>query len=175
MVRVGTHALKIDGHQRLWDRLRTHQGHLGGNHPGGGNHRGSIFRKHIGYALINRDNWGPPISETWGRGNHAPKFVREVEFPLEKEVSSYIGKMPFLWIEIDDQPGPDCKRAYAERNAIALLSNGLNQSQPIDPPSEKWLGRWTKSEEIKSSGLWNVKHVFEDYDPLFLDYCESIL
>jgi hypothetical protein len=42
---------------------------------------------------------------------------------LELDVSTYIGAMPFLWIDVDDEPSPRSLRAYIERNSIALLSN----------------------------------------------------
>lgn len=52
VVRVGTHALASGSRTTLWNRLSQHQGV---RKSGGGNHRGSIFRLHVGTALINRD------------------------------------------------------------------------------------------------------------------------
>ena len=76
--------------------------------------------------------------------------------------------MPFLWLKVDDPPGPDSLRGYIERNAMGLLSN--YRRQPIiDPPSENWLGNWSDKIEIQESGLWNVNHVEEEYDPQFLE------
>ena len=48
VVRVGTHAVTATSKTTLWNRLHTHRGRAGG----GGNHRGSIFRRRIGEALI---------------------------------------------------------------------------------------------------------------------------
>ncbi|MGH9428328.1 MAG: hypothetical protein ACRD2L_18745 [Terriglobia bacterium] len=48
-------------------------------------------------------------------------------------VTHYISAMPFLWLQIDDKPGPNSMRGMIERNAIALLSNYAGN--PIDPPS----------------------------------------
>ena len=48
VVRVGTHALTATSNTTLWSRLKQHKG----SGHGGGNHRGSIFRAHIGTALI---------------------------------------------------------------------------------------------------------------------------
>lgn len=45
VVRVGTHALTATSQATLWGRLRQHRGHLAGLHPGGGNHRASVFRR----------------------------------------------------------------------------------------------------------------------------------
>src|SRR5262245_54763752 len=43
VVRVGTHGLR-PSKSTLWKRLAQHRGAVGGSMPGGGNHRGSIFR-----------------------------------------------------------------------------------------------------------------------------------
>lgn len=48
VVRIGTHALKAGSKTTLWKRLGQHRGSVGGSRPGGGNHRGSIFRLHVG-------------------------------------------------------------------------------------------------------------------------------
>jgi len=116
IVRVGTHALKAGSRTTLWNRLSQHRGSA---KTGGGNHRGSIFRLIIGTALVDLDGHTCP---TWGQGRSAPKDIREKEQPLEQLVSKTIGEMPFLWLEIADEPGPDSLRGYIERNTIALLS-----------------------------------------------------
>ena len=166
VVRIGTHALNTGSQTRLWKRLSQHQGTIKG---GGGNHRGSVFRHHVGTALINRDNWPTDQSQYWDKGHVAPKEIRQVEKPLERAVSSYIRDMPFLWLKVDDETGPNSMRGYIERNAIALLSNYHFPENPIDPPSTDWLGHRAKSEAITISGLWNVNHVTEMYYPSFLD------
>lgn len=175
VVRVGTHGLRKNGKANLWGRLRQHRGNVGGNNPGGGNHRGSVFRKHLGTALINRDNWSGGIADSWGVGSNASRNVRDIEVPLEREVSKHIGSMPFIWLEIDDAPGPDSLRGYIERNSIALLSNFHRGSYPIDSPSASWLGQWAKSFKVQQSGLWNSNHVDEFIDEKFLDVFKSLL
>jgi hypothetical protein len=92
--------------------------------------------------------------------------VRDVEADHERRVSEYLGRMRVFWLAVPDAPGPASARAYIERNAIALLSNQLG---PIDPPSMVWLGLHSDHAEIRGSGLWNLKHVREKYDPAFLD------
>lgn len=169
VVRVGTHALKARSKSTLWNRLRTHRGHVGGSNPGGGDHRRSVFRLHVGTALIDRDDWPQMVASNWGVGGSAGKPVRERERPLERAVSQHIRRMPFLWIGIEGVPGPASLRGYIERNAIALLSNYSFQDTPIDPPSDTWLGHWATSDYVQRSGLWNVNHVAETYDPGFLD------
>lgn len=168
VVRVGTHALTGWSRTTLWNRLMQHRGTVGGGLAGGGNHRGSVFRLHAGAALLNRDDdHSDRIRDTWGRGSNAPRPVREAEHRHEVAVSRYIGQMPLLWLSIPDPPGPDSDRGRIEAGAVALLS-GLG-TQPIDPPSSSWLGKWSDRQTIRHSGLWNVNHIGEDYDPGFLD------
>ena len=169
VTRVGTHALKACSKSTLWQRLSMHQGTIGGINPGGGNHRGSVFRLHVGTALINRDNWPSQVAGQWAVGSSAAREIRERERPLEQAVSDHIRAMPFLWLAVDDEPGPGSLRGYMERNAIALLSNCNPPQQPIDPPCAAWLGLHASHDAIHRSGLWNVTHVADRYDPEFPD------
>lgn len=47
-----------------------------------------------------------------------------------------------------------------------------SDGEEIDPRSAKWLGRHSPVDEIRESGLWNIDHVDEEYDPDFLDFLE---
>lgn len=169
ITRIGTHAVSEGSGTSLWNRLRTHRGNLSGSYEGGGNHRGSIFRKAVGEALINRDGLEEEFPH-WGVGNSAGRERRLEELELERRVSEYIGRLPFLWIEVDDDPGPGSDRAYIEQNAIALLSNYGKES--MDPRSDEWLGKQSPSRKIRRSSLWNADHVDESYHELFLDRLE---
>lgn len=167
VVRVGTHAVSANSRTTLWNRLHTHKGAS----TGGGNHRGSIFRKRVGEALLQVRGYPPGIGASWGIGNSAPRSTRLAEVPLERDVSAVIGAMPFLWLEVSDAPGTASDRAYFERNCIALLSN-LGK-EPIDRPSERWLGLHSPQETIRKSGLWNTNYVDDKYSPAFLDVLEK--
>ena len=169
IIRVGTHALTSSSRRTLWNRLSQHRGPA---KTGGGNHRGSIFRLLIGEALMGRNpGW---TVDTWGKGSSAPsREAVATEKELERQVSRVIGEMPFLWLEVDDLPGPQSRRGYIERNAIALLSSYSENA--VDPPSENWLGNHSPREKVKSSGLWNQKHVEENCDPRFLAKFESLV
>lgn len=173
VVRVGTHALRRGSRTTLWNRLSQHRGHLSGSFAGGGNHRGSIFRLHVGTALLDREpmTFPEPIHRTWAKGSTAPREVRLGEHILETAVSSYIGGMPILWIEVPDEPGPASHRGLIESNCIGLLSN-LGR-EPLDPASSKWLGRHAASPKIRGSGMWNVNHVEQDHEPAVLDLLDS--
>jgi hypothetical protein len=69
--------------------------------------------------------------------------------------------------------GPQSRRACIERKAIALVSN--HERAPLDPPSNAWLGHGCDRERIRSSGLWNWRHVDEQHDPASLDELESLM
>jgi len=166
VVRVGTHALTDTSKTKLWGRLRSHKG----QGSGGGNHRGSIFRKRIGQALLNRAaNLGEDLScLTWGEGSTAPLSIRNGEEFLETEVSKRVGD-----ISVDDAPGKASSRGLLERNCIALLSN--YQKIPLDPPSAGWLGLHSEIDTIRDSGLWNTDCVKEPYQPEFLGLLETFV
>jgi hypothetical protein len=155
VVRVGTHALTATSRRSLWPRLRAHRGTVGGRNPGGGNHRQSVFRLHVGTALILRDGDGE-AAPTWGVRSPAPPEVRAAERELERAVSRHIGAMSVVVVGVDDRHD----RALLERTSIALLSN--YDREPIDPPSERWLGHHADREAVRGSGLWNVNHVTDE-------------
>ncbi len=161
VVRVGTHMVSRGSRSTFWHRLHTHRG----SEDGRGNHRGSIFRLHIGKALMTRTD-GDIHVPTWGIGQAASAATRKKEKELEEKVSEYIGKMSFLWLNVPDDAGPGSDRAYIERNSIGLLSNCCD---PIDAPSSNWLGMFSPNEAIRNSGLWNVDHVQHRYDRRLLE------
>jgi len=174
VVRVGTHTLKLDSQTTLWDRLLAHRGYIGGKWPDGGNNRGSVFRYHVGCAILAKDRLEERYLK-WGVGSSASSEIRNQEYPIEKMVSQRIRAMPFLWLEVDDSPGPKSRRAYLERNLIALLSNygKLGTNEAIDPPSKKWLGNYSTNDKVRKSGLWNDHHVDEPWDSKCLEELEA--
>jgi hypothetical protein len=177
VVRVGTHALGIGSRSTLRQRLGQHRG---GN-LGRGNHRGSIFRLLVGQARLAQGS--VPSCPSWGVKSNAAKacaalgidrtMLVTAEAPVEQAVSRYIAAMPFLWLDIDDPPGPDSLRGFIERNAIALLSN--HERMPFDLASPDWLGHSSGRARVRSSGLWNQQHVEEAHDPIFLDALEELI
>lgn len=159
VVRVGTHAVSRGSRSTLGQRLRAHRGTLGG----GGNHRGSIFRLHVGSAI--RAKLGLDLP-TWGKGSTAPRQTRDFERDHEQRVSEVIRSMPVLWVDVEDEAGPDSQRSVIERGSIALLSNLFS---PLDAPSESWLGMHSPRDEIRRSGLWNLNYTHELPNPDFIN------
>jgi hypothetical protein len=165
VVRVGTHALKRGSRSTLRGRLRQHLG----TRPGGGNHRGSVFRLHVGAALLHRAGLELP---TWGVGGSTAPGVRLSEREYEQRVSRYIGELEVVTLEVLDEPGPASLRGYIERNAIALLAS---EGCRADPPSADWLGHASRRESVRASGLWNVRHVDDAVDGAFLAALEKLV
>jgi hypothetical protein len=171
VVRVGTHAVSVGSKTTLWNRLSAHRGTTGGQQAGGGNHRGSIFRLHVGQALLAPGGFDEQAAATWGIHASAPRAVREAEYPIEQAASRYIGTMPVLWVGIPGDAGTTSDRKLVEANAIALLTN--RGRKPIDPSSPGWLGSLSSHPAIRESGLWNVHHVDDHYDSAFLNLLEG--
>lgn len=166
VVRVGTHAVSAGSKTTLWNRLKQHIGNVSGPEAGG-NHRGSVFRRHVGAALLASGIAGRPCP-TWGVGSSAEKSVRESERWLEVLVSQRIGAMSVLWVDADDEPGKESVRAKIERSTIALLSGA-------EAPSATWLGHHAPAPEIRKSGLWNVNRVEDNFDPAGLALLERLV
>ncbi|MDB2240470.1 hypothetical protein [Halorubrum ezzemoulense] len=171
VTRVGTHAVSAGSSTTLWDRLKQHYGTGSGssNHPHGGAHRASVYRKRVGEAIIEkyglREDY-PDWDERWSGVDRERAAVRDEEYALERRVSAFVREQPFLWVPLDDEPGADSDRRVLERNSIALLSNF--DREPVDPRRTDWIGRHSRSRAIRESGLWNVDHADEQYDGGFL-------
>ena len=95
--------------------------------------------------LVRSARWssfvGPRPTPSLERG-----LTRQVELELERRVSRYIRELPYVWVRVDDEPGPKSLRSYLERNSIALLSNWEKPS--LDSASTNWLGADSKNSKI---------------------------
>jgi hypothetical protein len=165
VTRVGTHMVSANSKATLWNRLRTHRG----SGDGGGNHRSSIFRSHLGAAILRRDARTGDLPH-WGDQTADVAVVRESELWLEKAVSAAISTMSVVAVDVPDEAGAHSDRAFVERNAIALLSRIGSKA---DPASSQWLGRSSPHPSILQSGLWNVNYVDDSsYHRRFLEVFE---
>lgn len=156
LVRVGTHAVSEGSKTSLRTRLRNHLG----NRAGGGSHRGSIFRLHVGRALLQRDQISHNFPN-WGVGQDAPKSIRASEAEIEARVSTYLSALQVASIPILDQASKTSARALAEDQIIALFTENL---EPIEKSSAEWLGLYSPVSEVRCSGLWNIRAVGNTYN-----------
>ena len=168
VVRVGSHALMPYSKSTLYNRLRSLRGN---DNDWGGKHRRSIFRRHIGRAIISRNKISCP---SWDK--RIPPGPRENL--VEEKVSRYIRKRCwFLYLAIDQALDSWKVRRLVARNSIALLGN-CSGAKIIDPPSRRWLGLAYPpniNSEIPESGLWNIQHVRKEYNPDFLDVLYTLV
>lgn len=164
VVRVGTHAVSRGAKSTLWGRLRTHKG----TENGLGSHRSSIFRLHVGRAIMAKERL-ENSALSWGKGQSADRQVRENEVWLERRVSEWMSNIQVLWLSVLDEPSAKSDRAFLERNMIGLFSTSGRRS---DPPSPGWLGSYSPRKEIRDSGLWNLDHLHYKCHPEFLNVLE---
>lgn len=166
IVRIGTHAVSLGSKSTLKTRLRNHLG-LGN---GSGSHRGSIFRLHVGRAML-EVGYAAPVP-SWGIGQDASEEVRATEQDLEKEVSKYLANLEVFIVPIDDPPSKNSQRARVETQLIALCTENFVQ---IDKPGNDWLGLHSPMAPIASSGLWNLRDTGAQYRPAEAGSVTSIL
>jgi len=164
IVRVGTHGVSRGSKSSLLDRLNTHYG----TKLGGGNHRSSIMRLHIGAAMLEANVFAHDVP-TWGSKTSPKNELLDFENQLEKAVSNYISQLDMICLAINDESSASSDRAYIEQNSIALLAG---RDGPVDVADSSWLGSSSPKEAIQFSSLWNVDCIFGKYDPDFLDILE---
>ncbi|HST03156.1 MAG TPA: hypothetical protein VLQ48_00295 [Chloroflexia bacterium] len=138
IVRIGTH--KTDG--RFPGRIDNH---YGARKRLSGSRTGSIFRKHLGAALLRRVNTEDPRIQIW-------LSQESLKFPaVETMVSRQLrDKFTFSCLQVSEST----LRLKLERGLIALLAQ-----YPIGIASDLWLGHYAATPVIRNSGLWNVQHV----------------
>lgn len=138
IVRVGTHLQ--DGN--FPKRIRQHYGLV---RSLGGNKNGSVFRRHVGGALLVKTSPHDRRIDEWMKqgGASYPEIEQSVSQTLRERFSFSCFAVP----RKDD-------RLLLERGLIALLAQ-----HPIALPSSTWLGRCAISPLIRSTGLWNTQGV----------------
>lgn len=167
LVRIGTHGVSAGSVATLRNRLRTHLG----TRAGAGNHRASVFRLHVGRAIIERDELREDFP-SWGKGQSAPREITEREAPLEAKVSEYIGNLRVLFVPVLDTAGTGSMRATIERQFISMFTESLCA---IEESSPTWLGRFSDKPSIRDSGLWNIRDVGSEYDPKFIPLLDGLV
>lgn len=175
--RIGTVGVSTGSANTLWNRLRQHRGNTRGAYAGGGNHRGSIFRKHVGRAIIEAEGRHDQYPH-WGIEHRAgipigTEELRAQEHPLEERVSEYIRDLPFLVLPVPGEPRPGCDRDRIETNLIGLVSHYRRSTPGL--LMDDWLGVESPKPEVYKSGLWNIEHVNALYTPTILDDAAAYL
>jgi hypothetical protein len=95
----------------------------------------SVFRKHIGHALMVQNN----------------AAINEIH------ISNYIQQLKYVFLPVEDQ----VHLKMLEKSLIEIISN-CNQLNNIDIPGANWLGIQIGpniNNAIACSHLWNVHHV----------------
>ena len=151
IVRVGTH--RRDG--RFPGRIRQHYGRAASLR---GNKNSSVFRRHVGGALLRRSNPSDPRLEDWlMRGGPTSE---EVEVEVSRVLRS---RFTFVCFRVDTPND----RLELESGLIALLAHF-----PLGSPSTGWLGHSAESPIIRHVGLWNIQHV--DSTPLSAEQFQTL-
>lgn len=157
VVRIGTHAVSEGSKATLRNRLRTHRG----TGAGIGSHRSSIFRLHIGAALMRRSCQFSEIA-SWGLSKAYTPEILSVERPLEEAVSRYIARLRVAIVPIEDAATKFSLRRHLEKNLIALFTE---DHIILDKANGGWLGNDSPNPTIRETGLWNINEAFTAYDP----------
>jgi hypothetical protein len=145
VVRVGSHTQ--NGNFR--NRMRQHYGFV---MKLGGNKNGSVFRRHLGGALLRRDDPNDPRLAEWLK--QGGQSYQEVEQGVSETLR---GRFSFSCVRVDDRD----ERLSLESQLIARLVQS-----PLGRPADGWLGR-SGIAVVAKGGLWNVHHV--DASPLGAD------
>ena len=132
IVRVGTHR----GDENFRSRINNHYR---------GNKNSSVFRKHLGGALMRRKDPDDRRLKQWLEQD-APTF-QEMEAEVTKELK---GHFSFRCIPVEDKK----ERLQLEEELIATIAK-CDKCKP----SENWLGNFSADELVRKSGLWNHQHV----------------
>jgi hypothetical protein len=135
IVRVGSHR----GEGRLPKRIRLH---YGPQKSLGGNKDLSVFRRHLGAALLARTNQDDPRVLEWFR--KGGRRYREVEEEVSRCLRDWFR---FVCFRVDERD---------ERFELEAALIGLLASTPMSAPSPGWLGRHAIAEPIRRTGLWNT-------------------
>jgi hypothetical protein len=117
----------------------------------------SVFRRHIGRALLSRD--GDPFLAQWeldlttraARARYAGQVdaakQRAVEAVVTRTIQRYFG---FVVLPVADK----AERLCWEAGHLATVAQCA-----VCAPSSHWLGNDSPDARVRESGLWNVRHL----------------
>jgi hypothetical protein len=153
IVRIGTHGTNKENNEFI-SRLKQHFIKENKNR--------SIFRKHIGRAMLNKANddylekWNLDTTSKADKIKNTPLIDKDREEEIERQVSTYIqSNFYFVILEVNTSK----ERDYFESRLIGTVSNCK-----ICKASNKWLGNYSprtnSGKKIIGSGLWNVDKLY---------------
>lgn len=96
--------------------------------------------------MLQSRSYPEEIARSWSVRRSAPKTVRMAEMPLEKAVSEYIGRMPFLWIAVPDAP---CVRE-TEMIRVGSKTNDGALTSDLRIEGDRVLGDCAKSNQKRT-------------------------
>lgn len=148
IVRVGTHT----GGDQLRSRLQQHFVKE--------NKDRSIFRKHIGRAILHRaedpflEQWNWDLTTRRAKDDYGDLLDRHKQAAVEKQVTAYIqASFSFAVFEIVDK----LERLNLEAKIISTIS-WCDDCRP----SNQWLGLHSPEAKIRQSGLWLVNELYKE-------------
>jgi hypothetical protein len=146
IVHIGSHT----GEDKLRSRLLEHYEIE--------NKDRSIFRKHIGRAMLNRDHdpfirqWELDLTPRIAREKYAHSIDTVKQKAVESAVTEYIqSRLRFVVICVPDKD----RRMNLESKIISSVST-CGECHP----SPHWLGSYSPKEKVRESGLWNINGLY---------------
>jgi hypothetical protein len=159
IVRVGTHR---DGNfrSRIAEHFLLDERKMAFTQDQPAPRERSIFRKHIGRALLNKAR--DPYLSVWEidfttrRTRDAKRHLRDIskEVAIETQVTQILREnFSFKFIEIPEQTERMGNQGL-ERALIGTLARC-----PECKPSDGWLGLYSPKSQIRETGLWLIHHL----------------
>lgn len=118
----------------------------------------SVFRKHIGYALLKSDSyiniWKEDLKKPEKREKVAHLRDLEKELEIEKQITCLMrNRFTFRFVE-DEQWENQVKRYDIEKHLIGSVAQCR-----LCAPSKNWLGKHHPDDQVRNAGLWQVHHL----------------
>lgn len=147
VVRIGSHT----GDNRLLTRINEHYIK--------GNHRDSIFRKHLGrcFLTINKktdyiENWDLKIKRKVDKERNLHRINWEIENEYEQIITKYI-RDSFSFVTIPNLTN-EKERIRLEKGLIATFAQAIEKVS-----SDNWIGNHHPNARIRNNKLWNIQHL----------------
>ena len=118
----------------------------------------SVFRKHIGRALLSRDSdpyldvWNIDFTSRANRDQFGYRIDSERQKSVERRVTAYLRES--ISVALRDHVVTSKGRVRLEKHMIGTVAQC-----PDCGPSADWLGRHAPDSRIAESGLWQVQHL----------------